>query len=199
MGALGRAMTFEQFEEPERSRLLALLNGSEKAVRQIEEAITRYAVMLPMARAAKQKPTEVKRDADELHQALQTLVRIIGESGEAWQNVKAAAAAEGLADTVFSLAESMAPGRGEPGDTLVRVAADVADDLKPAKKRPRSPDKVSRFVLMFHTANAARDAGVLVSRNSTAFQDIAAVVFSAAGIPQDPEHDIREYLEAFSQ
>ncbi|WP_146180568.1 hypothetical protein [Limnohabitans curvus] len=188
-----------QLEERERLRLHALLNGSDKAVRQIEAAITHYAEMLPMARAAKQLPSEVKKDADDLHKALQTIVRIIADGGDAWEFFKSNAADEGLVKPLHQLTEALGPGAGEPGDALVLIAEQNAADLKPKKSRPRSPDKVSRFSLMFHVANAARDAGVLISRNSTAFQEITAAVFLAANIHADPDHDIREFLKTFTE
>lgn len=188
-----------QLEERERLRLHALLNGSDKAVRQIEAAIAHYAEMLPMARAAKQLPSEVKKDADDLHKALQTIVRIIADGGDAWEFFKSNAADDGLAKPLHQLIEALGPGAGEPGDALVLIAEQNAVELKPTKSRPRSPDKVSRFSLMFHVANAARDAGVLISRNSTAFQEITATVFSTANIHADPDHDIREFLKAFTE
>jgi hypothetical protein len=188
-----------QLEERERLRLHALLNGSDKAVRQIEAAITHYAEMLPMARAAKQLPSEVKKDADDLHKALQTIVRIITNGGDAWEFFKSSAAADGLTTPLHQLTEALGPGIGEPGDALVFVAEQNAADLKPTKSRPRSPDKVSRISLMSHVANAARDAGVLISRNSTAFQEITAAVFLAANIHADPDHDIREFLKTITE
>lgn len=187
-----------QLEERERKRLLALLNGSDKAVRLIESAISRYTLMRPIARDAAQKPTEIKKDADDLHKALQTLVRIIADSGDAWMNFKAGAGAEGLSIPLNMLTDALGPGAGEPGDALVLIAAETAADLKPGIGRPKGADNVSRIGLIFHVANAARDAGVLVSRNSKAFQEISEAVYVAAGIPQSPERDIRDYLEAFT-
>lgn len=179
-----------QLEERERKRLLALLNGSDKAVRLIESAITRYTLMRPISLDAAQKPTEIKKDADELHKALQTLVRIIADSGDAWMNFKAGAGAEGLSAPLEMLTDALGP--------LALVAAETATDLKPRRKRPKSEEKVSRIGLIFHVATAARDAGVLVTRNSNPFQEIAETVYMAAGIDVSPEHDIRDYLKAFA-
>lgn len=188
-----------QLDQPNRDKMLALLNGSAQGLRKIEFAIGNFLAMLPIARQATQTPSDIKKDADELHQALQSLVRIIAADGDAWSNFKAAAAADGQAAALASLIEALGPGAGEHGEALAFVAGQTADDLKPSRKRPRSADKNTRFALMFHVANAAQDAGVLVSRNSTAFREITAIVFEAANIHADPEHDIREYLKAFAK
>lgn len=191
-----------QFEQQERARLQALLNGSERAVRRIEDAIGRYSTMLPIARQAKQEPKEIKRDADDLHQALQTLVRIIADGGEAWTNFKASAAADGQAMPLHCLIEALGPG---PGEALARVAHETAEDLKPIKRRPRSPEKVERFVLLFHVISAATEAGVIVSRGSPAFLEIVETAYEAAGISNrakgrefglhNAENDLKEYLK----
>jgi len=52
---------------------------------------------------------------------------------------------------------------------------------------------------MSHVANAARDAGVLISRNSKAFQEITAIVFSAAKIYLQPERGVREFVTAITE
>lgn len=187
-----------QLEQHDRDKMLGLLNGSAQALRKIEFAIGDYLAMLPIARQATQKPSEIKNDADELHQALQNLVRIMADDGDAWTNFKAGAVADGQGKALASLMDALGPGAGEPGDALAFVAQQTADDLKPSRKRPRSADKITRFVLVFHVANAAHESGVLVSRNSTAFREIIATVFEAANIQADPEHDIREYLKAFA-
>ena len=188
-----------ELEQRHRESMLALLNGNAQALRKIEFAIGQYLEMLPIARLATQTPRDIKKDADELHQALQSLVRIMADDGEAWANFKAGAAADGQAAALHNLIEALGPGAGEPGEALAFAAGQTADDLKPSRKRPRSADKNTRFALMFHVANAAQDAGVLVSRNSTAFREITAIVFEAANIHADPEHDIREYLKAFAE
>jgi len=111
-----------QLEEQERLKLHALLNGSDKAVRQIEAAIAHYDEMRLIARAAKQIPTEVKKDADDLHKALQTIVRIIANGGDAWEFFKSNAAADGLTTPLHQLTDALGPGIGEPGDALVLIA-----------------------------------------------------------------------------
>lgn len=194
-----------QLEERERLRLHALLNGSDKAVRQIEAAIGHYAEMLPMARAAKQLPSEVKKDADDLHKALQTIVRIIADGGEAWDNFKARASEEGLAAPLHCLAEALGTGAGEPGEALASVAQQNAADMKPTRNRPRSPEKAERFVLLFHMIDAANDAGVPVSRSNVDFLEIIETAYEAAGISNrthgrefglhNAENDLKEYLK----
>lgn len=194
-----------QFKQEERARLQALMNDSERAVRRIEDAINRYSVMLPIARRAKQKPGEIKKDADDLHQALQTLVRIIADGGDAWSNFKAGAAADDLAMPLHCLIEALGPGAGEPGEALTRVAKETVEYLKPTKSRPRSPDKAERFVLMFHLIVAANEAGVPVSRNNHAFMEIIETAYEAAGISNraarrefglhNAENDLKEYLK----
>lgn len=198
-----------QLEQHDRDKMLALLNGNAQALRKIEFAIGQYLEMLPIARQAKQEPREIKNDADELHQALQSLVRIMADDGEAWTNFKAGAAADGQASALHNLIEALGPGAGEPGEALAFAAAQTADDLKPSRKRPRSAEKSTRFVLMFHVANTAQEAGVLVSRNSTAFREIIETAYEAAGISNrthgrefglyNAENDLKEYLKAFAE
>jgi hypothetical protein len=198
-----------QLEERERLRLHALLNGSDQAVRQIEAAISHHAEMLPMARMATQKPSEIKKDADDLHKALQTIVRIIAEGGYAWERFKSNAADDGLTMPLHQLTEALGPGAGEPGDALVFVAEQNAADLKSSIGRPQGPEQISRNVLMFHLVNSAREAGVLVSRNSTAFREIVKTAYEAAGISSDhekwghhqelPVNDIRKFFESFAE
>lgn len=188
-----------QFKQDERARLQALLNDSESAVRRIEDAISRYSAMLPIARQAAQKPSEIKKDADDLHQALQTLVRIIADEGNAWGNFKACAADDGLAAPLHHLIEALGPGESEPGEAMARAAAQSASELQPTKGRSRTPDKAERFVLMFQVGAAAREAGVLISRNSAALRQIVEVAFAAANIQADPEHDIRTFLKSFEE
>lgn len=188
-----------QLNEQKRERLLALLNGSEKALRLIEAAIARYIELLPIAREAMQKPSEIKKEADDLHLALKNLVRIIASGGEAWEYFKAGAMADGLALPLHQLTEALGSGASESGEALVFAASQSADDLKPTQSRPKSADKISRFIFLFHLANAAREANVLISRNSKQFQEIIDISFEAVNIVADPEHDIRKYLQAFSQ
>ncbi len=188
-----------QFEKQERAQLLALLNGSERAVQRIEEAIGRYITMLPMALQATQKPSEAKKEADRLRQALQTLVGIIADGGEAWNNFRAYAADDGLAVPLHHLIEALGPGANESGEALARVAAQSAIEMTPSGGRRRGPEKAERFILLFHVSNAARDAGVLISRNSAAFRKITEAAFRAANVDSDPEHDIREYLKTLTE
>jgi hypothetical protein len=194
-----------QFKEQERARLQALLNDSERAVQRIEESIGRYQTMLPIARLVEQKPSEIKKDAEDLHQALQTLVRIIANGGEAWDNFKASAAEEGLAAPLHCLAEALGTGVGEPGEALASVAQQNAADMTPTRSRPRSPEKAERFVLLFHVIGAANDAGVPVSRSNADFLEIIETAYEAAGISNrthgrefglhNAENDLKEYLK----
>lgn len=188
-----------QLEQHDRDKMLGLLNGNAQALRKIESAIGEYLAMLPIARQAKQNPSEIKKDADELHLALQNLVRIMADDGDAWTNFKAGAVADGQGKALASLMDALGPGAGEPGDALAFVAQQTADDLKPVRKRPRSTDKITRIVLVFHVANAARESGVEIARKNAAFREIIATVFEAANIHADPEHDIREYVQAFAE
>ena len=187
--------------EQDRAELLRLLNGSEKAVRRIDGAVARYRSDLPTEIEREQTPTQIAEDAKRLRQAIHTIASLIASGGDAWLAFKENCASDGATgvQAVHHLVEALGPGPGEPGDLLTAAAAVTADELKPTRKRPKSAAKAVRFALVFHTAQAATDAGVLVSRSSAAFQQIMAVVFHAANIVADPDHDIREYLKATAE
>ncbi len=187
--------------EQDRAELLRLLNGSEKAVRRIDGAVARYRSDLPTEIEREQTPTQIAEDAKRLRQAIHTIASLIASGGDAWLAFKENCASDGATgvQAVHHLVEALGPGPGEPGDLLTAAAAVTADELKPTRKRPKSAAKAVRFALVFHTAQAATDAGVLVSRSSAAFQQIMAAVFRSANIVADPDHDIREYLKATAE
>ncbi len=183
----------------DRAELLQLLNGSDKALRRIEEAIVRFNADLPTELKREQTPTQIAEDAKSLHHAIQTIISLIATNGDAWLTFKDFCAADGV-DSIRALnhlAEALdTSGIGSPGELLLAASEMAADDLKPIRKRPKSAAKAVRFSLVFHTAQAASEAGVLISRSSTTFQKIMSSVFRAANIMADPEHDIREFLKA---
>lgn len=187
--------------EQDRAELLRLLNGSVKALRRIEGAVARYRADLPTEIEREQTPTQIAEDAKRLHNAIQTIAGLIASGGDAWLAFKENCASDGAegVQALHHLVEALGAGRGESGHLLTAAAAVTADELKPTRKRPKSAAKAVRFALVFHTAQAAADAGVLVSRSSASFQQIMAAVFHAANIVADPDHDIREYLKATAE
>jgi hypothetical protein len=177
----------------DRAALLALLNGKETALCWIENAIGRYKEDLPHEIEREQTPSAIATEAKRLHQALQTIAEQIAREGDAWLTFKQNCAIEGseAIAALVCLNEALGPGPNEPADWLLSAAELTAQELKPTKKRPNSAAVAVRYNLVHHTALAARNAGVPVSRNSTVFQEIVTIVFRAANIHTDPDRDIR--------
>ena len=181
-------------KDRDRVELLRLLNGSENALSWVTNAIARYRDDLPVEIEREQTPTAIATDAKKLHQALRTIAEQIASDGDAWMTFKQNCAIEGAQAiaALHHLTEALGPGSNEPAEWLISAAEITADELKPTRKRPKSAAVAVRYNLLHHVAFAARNAGVSVSRNSSAFQKIAAISYRLANIYTDPDGDIKK-------
>ena len=185
-----------ELSQHDRGRLFDLFGGNEPAIRQIEFAVSHYPLARQHARDRWKKPAEIKKEADVLHQALRTLATAASTNSEAWQSFKWAAIDQGLIREFQALQGAVGNGAGEPGEALVFAAQESAECLKPKKGSPGIPDKEARLSFMLNIVNAARLAGIAVTRADSTFREIAEIAYRSANVTADPEHDIRDFLKA---
>lgn len=179
--------------QAQRATLLRLLRGSQRALREVEAAVWRYQAERAAMRLRGPARGSRNRDAEALHQALQTLVRIASQGGAAWAGFLEQSAASGrLAPSTLGALQDLA---SEPGRALADAAARSARSLAPTRGRPVSEERGLRLQLISSATLAAVRTGLHTTTSGAGrYRLLIEGVFEIAGIPQSPDHDVRHYL-----
>lgn len=179
--------------QAQRATLLRLLQGSQRAMQEIEAAVRRYQEARAAIRLRSPARGGRNRDAEALHQALQTLVRIASEGGAAWTGfLGQSAAIDQLAPSTLGALQDLA---SEPGHALVDAASRSARNLAPTRGRPISEERILRLQLISSATLAAARTGLHTTISGAGrYRLLIEGVFEIAGIPQSPDHDVRHYL-----
>lgn len=179
--------------EHELSTILALLNGNQTALNGLALIIRQCRCLRPAYVAAKETPTETRKEAADLLAALRMIAKIAESSGDAWEGFLSEL------DEIEAGTQLRLPSKLFSEyfvDHLIQAAESNAISLKSAAGRPEKPDGFVREMLMSGMAHAAQLAGVKVTKypNSPFFR-IAEIAYPLAGFFIDPTNDIDAYMK----
>lgn len=116
--------------------LLDMLDGDQAGLQRIKKAIGKYKTFRALARTGaafvSETPKTIKKDADDLHDALATIQRVIEKDSTAWENYQMTARHAGFSKVVEMLTETIGP--------LVHMAKEDADDAATLVRRGRKKE-----------------------------------------------------------